>query len=77
MLLFFLKYTGKVQFENIIENLTYHVESDEQTGYHEKVIIESRDKTRNPASILLDSTREVIKTYDIPVGSHISVNDGD
>jgi DNA-directed RNA polymerase subunit beta' len=71
------EHQGKVQFENIIENLTYHVESDEQTGYHEKVIIESRDKTRNPSINIISSTKEVIKTYDIPVGAHISVNDGD
>jgi len=71
------EYTGKVHFDNIIENLTYHVESDEQTGYHEKVIIESRDKNRNPAINILDSTKEVVKMYDIPVGAHIAVNDGD
>ncbi len=71
------EHQGKVQFENIIENLTFHVESDEQTGYHEKVIIESRDKTRNPFINILSSTKEIIKTYDIPVGAHISVNDGD
>ena len=40
--------SGKIEFENIIENITFRVESDEQTGYQEKVIIESRDKTRNP-----------------------------
>jgi len=71
------EYSGKIHFENIIENLTYHVESDEQTGYHEKVIIESRDKNRNPAINILDSTKEVVKMYDIPVGAHIAVNDGD
>ncbi len=71
------EYTGKIQFENIIENLTFHVESDEQTGYHEKVIIESRDKSRNPAINIIGSGKEVVKMYDIPVGAHISVNDGD
>lgn len=71
------EYNGKVKFENIIENLTFHVESDEQTGYHEKVIIESRDKTRNPSINIVDSTKEVIKMYDIPVGAHITVNEGD
>ncbi|NTW32720.1 MAG: DNA-directed RNA polymerase subunit beta', partial [Bacteroidetes bacterium] len=71
------EYNGKVEFENIIENITFHVESDEQTGYNEKVIIESRDKTRNPAINILNSAKEIIKTYDIPVGSHITVNDGD
>ena len=71
------EYEGKVEFGNIIENITYHVESDEQTGYNEKVIIESRDKTRNPSINILNSTKEIIKTYDIPVGAHITVNNGD
>jgi len=71
------EYTGKVEFENIIENLTYHVESDEQTGYHEKVIIESRDKSRNPTINIMNSTKKVVKTYDIPVGAHITVNNND
>jgi DNA-directed RNA polymerase subunit beta' len=71
------EHTGKIQFENIIENLTYHVESDEQTGYHEKVIIESRDKSRNPAINIVGAGKEVVKMYDIPVGAHISVNDGE
>ena len=71
------EYNGKIKFDNIIENLTYHVESDEQTGYHEKVIIESRDKNRNPSINIMDSTKEVVKVYDIPVGAHIAVNDGD
>jgi len=68
--------TGKVSFENIIENVTYRIESDEQTGYHEKVVIESRQKTRNPAINILSSIGEVIKVYDIPVGAHINIDDG-
>ena len=67
---------GKVNFENILEGMTFRVESDEQTGYHEKVIIESRQKGRNPAINILDSTKEIIKIYDIPVGAHIIVEDG-
>jgi DNA-directed RNA polymerase subunit beta' len=67
---------GKISFENIIENVTYRVESDEQTGYHDKVVIESRQKTKNPSINILDNTGEIIKTYDIPVGSHIIVEDG-
>jgi len=69
--------SGNLAFKNIIENVTYRIESDEQTGYHEKVIIESKDKTKNPYIEILSSTKEVIKTYDIPVGSHIIVNDGE
>jgi DNA-directed RNA polymerase subunit beta' len=68
---------GKIAYENILENVTFHVESDEQTGYNEKVIIESRDKTKNPSISILNSTKEVIKSYDIPVGSHISINNND
>ena len=67
---------GKVSFENILEGLTFRVESDEQTGYHEKVIIESRQKGKNPAINILDSTKEIIKIYDIPVGAHIIIEDG-
>ncbi|MFH1161554.1 MAG: DNA-directed RNA polymerase subunit beta' [bacterium] len=67
--------SGKLNFENILEGITYRVESDEQTGYHEKVIIESRQKGKNPVINILDSTGEIIKTYDIPVGAHIMVED--
>ncbi|HNY03154.1 MAG TPA: DNA-directed RNA polymerase subunit beta', partial [Bacteroidales bacterium] len=67
---------GKVGFENIIEGVTYRVESDEQTGYHEKVVIESRQKTRNPAINILSPSGEIIKTYDIPVGAHINIDEG-
>jgi DNA-directed RNA polymerase subunit beta' len=68
--------SGKVNFENILEGVTFRVESDEQTGYHEKVVIESRQKGKNPAINILDSTKEIIKIYDIPVGAHIIVEDG-
>ncbi|MDP1622451.1 MAG: DNA-directed RNA polymerase subunit beta' [Bacteroidales bacterium] len=67
---------GKVSFENIIENVTFRVESDEQTGYHEKVVIESRQKAKNPSINILTASGEVSKTYDIPVGSHINTEDG-
>jgi len=68
--------TGKIDFENIQEGMTFRVESDEQTGYHEKVIIESRQKGKNPAINILDSTKEIIKIYDIPVGAHIIIENG-
>ncbi len=66
---------GKISFENIIEGITYRVESDEQTGYNEKVIIESRQKAKNPAIRILDKEGGVIKIYDIPVGAHIVIDD--
>ncbi len=69
--------TGKVAFANIIEGQTYRVESDEQTGYKDKVIIESRSKSKNPTISILNGSGEVIKSYDIPVGAHIIVNEDD
>ena len=69
--------SGKIMFENIIENITFRVESDEQTGFEEKVIIESRDKTKNPFIKIMDKNGEVIKSYDIPVNAHITVANGD
>jgi len=68
--------SGKISFDNIIENVTYRVESDDQTGYHDKVIIESRQKTKNPSIRVLGPAGDEIRTYDIPVGSHIIVEDG-
>ena len=67
---------GSVAFENIIENQTFRVESDEQTGYFEKVIIDSRLKTKNPIIKILSKDGEVIRSYDLPVGAHILVEEG-
>ncbi len=64
--------TGKVKFEHVIENVTYRDEMDEQTGYREKVIIESKDKTKIPA-ILIETGKDA-KTYNLPVGAHIVIN---
>ena len=60
---------GKVKFEHIIENVTFRDEMDEQTGHREKVIVESKDKTKIPAIIVGDG-----KTYNLPVGAHVSVD---
>ncbi|MCD4736621.1 MAG: DNA-directed RNA polymerase subunit beta', partial [Bacteroidales bacterium] len=68
--------SGKIQFENIVEGLTYRVESDEQTGYHDKVVIETRQKTKNPRILIKSPKGEEIKAYDIPVGAHIIIDEG-
>jgi DNA-directed RNA polymerase subunit beta' len=68
---------GTVAFENLIDGITYKEESDEQTGFTEKVITESRDKKLIPEIKLLNSKKEVIKTYNLPVGAHIVVKEGD
>ena len=69
---------GKLVFDNVIDGITYREEVDEQTGFTEKVITESRDKKKNPAIHVIDpKSKEVIKEYNLPVDAHISVNEGD
>jgi DNA-directed RNA polymerase subunit beta' len=63
-----------VNYEAIEENLTYREISDEQTGHREKVIIESKDKTKNPAIRIVFKDDEY--TYNLPVGAHLAVSDG-
>ena len=67
---------GRVSFENVIENVTYRVESDAQTGLQDKVIIESRQRTKNPTLNIVDDEGNVLKVYDLPVGAHIGVDQG-
>ena len=67
--------TGKVRFDNVIEGITYREEADEQTGHREKVVIETKDKTKIPG-IYIDGAKEQ-KMYNLPVGSHIIVNPDD
>jgi DNA-directed RNA polymerase subunit beta' len=69
---------GKVVFDGIVEGLTYREEVDEQTGFTEKVITESRDKKRSPAIHIIDpKTKEVLREYSLPVNAHISVEVGE
>jgi len=68
---------GKIGFESVIEGITYREESDEQTGYREKVIIETRDKTKNPGIKILSANKDVLKSYNLPVRAHIMVDEGD
>jgi DNA-directed RNA polymerase subunit beta' len=67
--------SGTLKFENVLEGITYREEADEQTGHREKVVIETKDKTKIP-SIILEGGKEV-KTYNLPVGSHIIMEEGD
>ena len=69
------EFAGKVEFEHIEEGVTFREESDEQTGFAEKVIIETKDKTKSP-SIRIMSGGESLKNYNIPVAAHVIVNDG-
>jgi len=68
---------GKVRFENVVEGVTYRVESDEATGLHEKIIIESKDRTKVPEAQLINKDGEVIRTYTLPVGAHLLIDEGE
>ncbi|HWR33764.1 MAG TPA: DNA-directed RNA polymerase subunit beta' [Chitinophagaceae bacterium] len=65
---------GTVKFDNVIEGITYREEADEQTGHREKVVIETRDKTKIP-SIIVSGKDD--KSYNLPTGSHIIMEEGD
>ena len=67
---------GKLQFENVIEGVTYRVESDEATGLRELIVTESKDKTKAPAVHVLDANGEPLRNYNFPIGGHIAVADG-
>ena len=68
--------TGKIEFEGVIENVTYKVESDETTGLREIIIIESKDKTKLPALHILAEDGGLIRTYNLPVGGHVVIDNG-
>ncbi|MBK7682426.1 MAG: DNA-directed RNA polymerase subunit beta' [Bacteroidetes bacterium] len=70
------EFAGKIAFEHIEEGVTYKEDSDEQTGFTEKIVIDSRDKTKIPVIKIMNG-KETVKTYNIPVGAHIVVNEGD
>lgn len=65
---------GSIRFENVIDGITYREEADEQTGHREKVVIETRDKTKIPSIIVSGKDN---KSYNLPTGSHIIMEEGD
>lgn len=65
---------GQIKFENVIEGVTFREEADEQTGHREKVVIETKDKTKIPTLIVEGKD---VKTYNLPVGSHIVVDEAE
>ena len=69
--------SGKIEFESVIENVTYKVESDETTGLKEKIIIESKDKTKAPAAHVVDENGNYLKNYSLPLGAHVVKEEGD
>ncbi|MGB4742538.1 MAG: DNA-directed RNA polymerase subunit beta' [Flavobacteriaceae bacterium] len=71
------EFSGKVRYENIDQGVTYQVEIDEQTGFQEKVISESRNKKLIPTLLVEDTKGNLIRSYNLPLGAHIMVEDGE
>ncbi|WP_025743961.1 DNA-directed RNA polymerase subunit beta' [Aquimarina pacifica] len=71
------EFAGQVKYENIEQGTTYQVEIDEQTGFQEKVISESRDKKKIPTLHVLGKDDEILRSYNLPVGAHLMVDDSD
>jgi DNA-directed RNA polymerase subunit beta' len=71
------EFSGKIGYENIQQGVTYQVEIDEQTGFQEKVITESRNKKVIPTLLIQDKKGNTLQSYNLPVGAHLMVNDGD
>ena len=71
------EYNGKIRYENLIENVTYRNEGDEQTGLHEKVIIESKDRTKVAEAKIVDANGQELRTVSLPMGAHLMLEDGD
>ena len=70
------EYAGTLKFNDVIEGVTFRAETDETTGLTEKIVTESKDKSRVPTCHIVDANGEVLGTYNFPVGGHVVVEDG-
>lgn len=68
---------GTIELDGVVDGVTFKVESDETTGLREKVIIESRDRTRIPVAHIKAADGEILRTYNLPVGAHLMRDGGD
>ena len=71
------EFKGKIIFENIDQGINYQVEIDEQTGFQEKVISESKNKKVVPTLLIEDTKGEILRSYSLPVGAHLIVEEGE
>ncbi|MBO5593625.1 MAG: DNA-directed RNA polymerase subunit beta' [Prevotella sp.] len=70
------EYAGTLKFNDVIEGVTFRAETDETTGLTEKIVTESRDRTKVPTCDVISANGEVLGTYSFPVGGHVVVEDG-
>jgi len=71
------EFKGKIAFENIDQGITYQIEIDEQTGFQEKVISDSKNKKVIPTLLINDTKGNTLRSYSLPVGAHLMVEDGE
>jgi DNA-directed RNA polymerase subunit beta' len=70
------EYAGTLKFNDVVEGITFRAETDETTGLTEKIVTESKDKSKVPTCDVLNANGEVLGTYNFPVGGHVVVEDG-
>ena len=70
------EYAGTLKFHDVIEGITFRAETDETTGLTEKIVTESKDKSKVPTCDIVDANGDVVGTYNFPVGGHVVVEDG-
>jgi DNA-directed RNA polymerase subunit beta' len=68
---------GKIEFEDVIESVTFKTDTDEATGLKEKIIIESKDRNKVPSAHILNKEGNILRTYNLPVGAHLVLDNGD
>jgi DNA-directed RNA polymerase subunit beta' len=68
-------HSGKVKFEDLIPDVTYREEVDEQTGHIQKVVIEAKDRSKVPMIKIVSNGKEY--SYSIPARAHIVPSEGD
>ncbi|MDX2286351.1 MAG: DNA-directed RNA polymerase subunit beta' [Bacteroidia bacterium] len=71
------EHQGRVVFQDVKDGISYLEDIDEQTGHREKVIIDSRDRTINPTINIVDTSGVELRSYNLPVGAHLVVEDGE
>ena len=70
------EYAGTLKFHDVVEGITFRAETDETTGLTEKIVTESKDKSKVPTCDIIDANGDVVGTYNFPVGGHVVVEDG-
>ena len=70
------EYAGRLRFNDVVEGQTFRAETDETTGMTERIMTDSKDRTLVPTVDVLDEKDEVLGTYNLPVGGHLNVEDG-